>query len=118
MTYDDGLRERLLAGAEPGGVDAFIDLFGPRYLDLAVDLGVPPDRIETTAAIGRAMALGAKTEGSVNASTPEILAALADLVDTGAIELPIAASYPLDRVVDAFAELERRHTRGKIVLIP
>jgi NADPH:quinone reductase-like Zn-dependent oxidoreductase len=43
---------------------------------------------------------------------------LVDLVASGAVEIPIAAAYPLDRVGDAFAELERRHTRGKIVLIP
>jgi NADPH:quinone reductase len=28
VTYGDSLRERLLAAAGPGGVDAFIDLFG------------------------------------------------------------------------------------------
>lgn len=28
------------------------------------------------------------------------------------------ATYPLDRVSDAFSELERGHTRGEIVLIP
>lgn len=118
VTYGDGLRERLLAAAGSGGVDAFIDLFGPQYLDLAVDLGVLPDRIETVASIGRAMELGANTDGSVSASTPEILTELADLVATGAVEVPIAATYPLDRVADAFAELERRHTRGKIALTP
>ena len=68
--------------------------------------------------IDRATELGAKTEDSVNASTPEILAELADLVATGAVEVPIAATYPLDRITDAFAQLEQRQTRGKIVLIP
>jgi NADPH:quinone reductase-like Zn-dependent oxidoreductase len=43
---------------------------------------------------------------------------MAGLVASGAIEIPIAATYRLERVVDAFAELEQRHTRGKIVLIP
>ncbi|WBO61878.1 zinc-binding dehydrogenase [Streptomyces camelliae] len=40
------------------------------------------------------------------------------LVATGTVEVPIAAPYPLDRVADAFAELERRHTRGKIAPAP
>jgi NADPH:quinone reductase-like Zn-dependent oxidoreductase len=62
--------------------------------------------------------LGVKAEGSSTASTPEILTEMANLVASGAIEIPIAATYPLDRVADAFAELEQRHTRGKIVLIP
>ena len=43
---------------------------------------------------------------------------MAGLVASGRIELPIAATYPLERVKDAYAELERRHTHGKIVLIP
>ena len=32
--------------ASPDGIDAFIDLFGPEYVQLAVDLGVDPDRVE------------------------------------------------------------------------
>jgi NADPH:quinone reductase-like Zn-dependent oxidoreductase len=43
---------------------------------------------------------------------------MASLVAEGTIELPIAASYPLDRVADAFAQVEERHTHGKVVLIP
>jgi NADPH:quinone reductase-like Zn-dependent oxidoreductase len=39
-------------------------------------------------------------------------------VDKGIVEVPIAASYPLDEVHEAYRELERRHTRGKIVLRP
>jgi NADPH:quinone reductase-like Zn-dependent oxidoreductase len=42
---------------------------------------------------------------------------MAELIVSGAIEFDIAATYPLDRVADAYAELERRHTHGKIVLL-
>jgi NADPH:quinone reductase len=47
-----------------------------------------------------------------------VLSEMAELVASGQIEIPIAATYPLDKVRDAYAELEQRHTRGKIVLIP
>ncbi len=117
VPYGDGLAERLRAAAGKG-IDAFIDLFGPEYIELAVDLGIPRDRIETIASFEKAQELGVKAEGSGTASTPEVLTEMADLVASGAIEIPIAATYSLDRVADAFAELERRHTRGKIVLIP
>ena len=117
VAYGDGLAERLRAAAGKG-IDAFIDLFGPEYLELAVDLGIPRDRIETIASFEKAQELGVKAEGSATASTTEVLTEMADLVASGAIEIPIAATYPLDRVADAFAELEQRHTRGKIVLIP
>jgi NADPH:quinone reductase-like Zn-dependent oxidoreductase len=117
VPYGDGLAERL-RDAAGGTIDAFIDLFGPEYLDLAVDLGVPRDRIETIASFEKAQELGVKAEGSGTASTPEVLTEMANLVASGAVEIPIAATYPLDRVADAFAELEQRHTRGKIVLLP
>ena len=47
-----------------------------------------------------------------------MLAELVDLVASGRITVPIAATYPLDHVREAYRELEKRHTRGKIVLIP
>jgi NADPH:quinone reductase-like Zn-dependent oxidoreductase len=54
----------------------------------------------------------------VTASTPEVLTEMAGLVASGAIVFPIAATYPLNPVRDAFEELEHRHTHGKIMLIP
>ena len=117
VAYGDGLAERLREAA-PNGIDAFIDLFGPDYVQLAVDLGVAPDRIDTIIAFAKAGEVGAKTEGSAESSTPEVLTEMADLVATGTIDFEIADTYPLDRVADAFEELEKRHTRGKIVLLP
>jgi NADPH:quinone reductase-like Zn-dependent oxidoreductase len=46
------------------------------------------------------------------------LAELAGQIARGELELPIAKTYPLEQVREAFRELERRHVRGKIVLIP
>ena len=117
----DRLRRRAgerLREAAPDGIDAFIDLFGPDYVQLAVDLGVAPERIDTIISFEKAAEVGAKTEGSAEASTPEVLTEIADLVSSGALDFDVAATYPLDRVVDAFAELEQRHTHGKIVLLP
>jgi NADPH2:quinone reductase len=117
VPYGDGLAERL-RDAAGDNIDGFIDLFGPEYVELAVDLGIPRDRIETIASFEKAQELGVKADGSSTASTPEVLTEMANLVASGAIEIPIAATYPLDRVADAFEKLEQRHTRGKIVLIP
>ena len=117
VPYGDGLTERLRAAA-PDGVDAFIDLFGPEYLDVAVELGIARDRIETIIAFPRAGELGTKADGSGMASTQEVLSEMTGLVAQGVIEVPIAATYPLDEVAQAYAQLEQRHTRGKIVLIP
>jgi NADPH2:quinone reductase len=117
VAYGDGLADRIRAAA-PDGVDAFIDLFGPEYVDLAIELGIAPDRIETIISFEAAAKYGTKADGSGTASTTEVLAEVADLVAAGKIDVTIAASYPLDDVKSAFAELEKGHTRGKIVLIP
>lgn len=117
VPYGDRLADALTAAA-PDGIDAFIDLFAPEYVQLAVELGIPRDRIETIISFQKAQELGTKSAGSADASTREVLTEMADLVASGRIEIPIAATYPLDAVRDAFAELEKRHTRGKIVLIP
>ncbi|HXS85851.1 MAG TPA: zinc-binding dehydrogenase, partial [Mycobacterium sp.] len=62
--------------------------------------------------------VGAKTEGSAEASTTAVLQEITDLIASGALDFDVAKTYPLDRVVDAFTELEQRHTHGKIVLLP
>jgi NADPH:quinone reductase-like Zn-dependent oxidoreductase len=117
VTYGEGVLERVLE-ATPDGIDGFIDLFGPEYIELAIELGVPTEKIETIIAHEKAQEVGAKMEGSADATSPEILAEMAELVASGKIEVPIAATYPLDEVREAFEQLEDRHTLGKIVLIP
>jgi NADPH:quinone reductase-like Zn-dependent oxidoreductase len=52
------------------------------------------------------------------AASADTLAELARLIAEGRLEIPIARVYPLAEVRDAFRELERRHTLGKIVLRP
>ncbi len=117
VAYGDGLADRI-RDAAPDGLAGFIDCFGPDYVRLALDLGVATNRIETIIAFQVAAQTGVKAEGSSTASTPEVLAEMAQLVASGQISVPIAATYPLDRVREAYAELEQRHTHGKIVLIP
>lgn len=117
VEYGDGLADRLRALA-PGGIDAFIDTHGVGYVALAVELGVKPDRIDTIADFEAVGKYGVKAEGSGAADTIDVLAELADLVAAGTLEVPIAATYPLAEVREAYRELDRGHTRGKIVLEP
>ena len=117
VAYGPGLLERIRAAA-PSGVDAFIDTFGDDYVKLAIDLGVEPDRVDTIIAFQAAETYGVKTEGSSTASSAAVLAEMVDLVASGRITVPVAATYPLEQVQEAYAQLEERHTRGKIALIP
>lgn len=55
------------------------------------------------------------------ATRSELLARAADLfamADSGALEVRIGGSYPLDAAVDAHRELEARRTTGKLVIVP
>jgi NADPH:quinone reductase-like Zn-dependent oxidoreductase len=117
VAYGDGLAERLRAAA-PGGIDAFIDTHGDGYVALAIELGVKPDRIDTIIDFPAVEKYGVKAEGNGDANTIDVVAELADLAATGALEVPIAATYPLAEVRAAFAELEAGHAHGKIVLHP
>lgn len=116
VSYGEGLAERLRD--EAGRIDAFVDTFGGGYVDLAVSLGVSPARIDTIIDWAAAAKYGAKTDGNTVGARADVLAELARMIDEGRLEVPIARTYPLDEVQDAYRELERRHTLGKIVLIP
>jgi NADPH:quinone reductase-like Zn-dependent oxidoreductase len=117
VAYGAGVRERLEAAA-PDGIDAVLDFVGDGYVELALALGVAPERIDTIVEFSAVEQHGVKSEGNAAGASAAVLAELAGLVAAGELEVPIAATYPLDRVRDAFRELERGHTRGKIVLIP
>src|SRR5271165_4417670 len=117
VTYGEGQAERIRAAAG-GPVDAFIDTFGGGYVELAIELGVPPQRINTIADFGAVERYGVNAQGTHAIATASVLAELAGLAADGTLEVPIARTFPLEQVRDAFTELANRHTHGKIVLVP
>jgi NADPH:quinone reductase-like Zn-dependent oxidoreductase len=117
VSYGEGVAERVRQAAS-GPVDAFIDTFGDGYVDLAVELGVRPDRINTIRDWQAAARVGARTYGEGAAACAVVLGELARLAARGELEVPIAATYPLAQVREAFRDLEGRHAHGKIVLHP
>jgi NADPH:quinone reductase-like Zn-dependent oxidoreductase len=117
VSYDNGVGERL-RDAAGGRLDAFIDTFGAGYVDLAIELGVAPERIDTIIDRDAAERHRVKTDGNMAGASAETLAELARLIAEGELEVPIDRVYPLAEVREAFRELERRHTLGKIVLRP
>jgi NADPH:quinone reductase-like Zn-dependent oxidoreductase len=117
VEYGAGAAERIRQAAG-GNVDAFIDTFGDGYVELAVELGVRPERINTIRDWQAAARVGARTYGEGSAACAVVLGELARLAARGESESPIARTYPLEQVREAFRELERGHTHGKIVLRP
>jgi NADPH:quinone reductase-like Zn-dependent oxidoreductase len=118
VAYGDGVADRIRAAA-PSGVNAFIDTHGDGYVELALALGVAVERIDTIVDYPAAAKHGVKTDGGREAGPgARVLGELAGLIADGHLEVPIARVYPLAQVREAYTELERRHTRGKIVLMP
>jgi NADPH:quinone reductase-like Zn-dependent oxidoreductase len=114
VAYEEGLFDQL----REARIKAFIDTHGGGYVKLAIELGVAPDRINTIIDFAAAKEYGTKSEGSQTARNAAVLAELAALVASGNLEVPIAATFPLEDVRAAFRQLEQGHTRGKIVLLP
>jgi len=116
VTYGDGVADRIRQAA--GKVDAFVDTFGADYVQLALELGVEPSRIDTIANFEAVQRFGVKAEGSAAGASASVLAELAGLIADGQLEVPITATFPLDRVQDAYRRLAEGHVLGKIVLLP
>lgn len=117
VSYGEGVAQRIRqAAGRP--IDAFIDLYGHGYVELALELGVQPDRINTIVDFPSVEKYGVRFEGNAAAGNADVLAELAQLIDQGQLEIPIASTYPLSDVQAAYRELESGHLLGKIVLKP
>jgi NADPH:quinone reductase-like Zn-dependent oxidoreductase len=117
VTYGDGQADRIREAAH-GAIDAFIDTFGGGYVDLAIELGVAPQRINTIIDYDAVQRLGVHGQGTHAIANSTLLAELAGLVADGSLEIPVARTFALDQVRDAYRELSERHSHGKIVLLP
>ncbi len=117
VVYGEGQAERIKTAAN-GTIDAFIDAYGSGYVELALALGIPADRINTIIDFEAVSKYHVKSEGSAKAANAQVLKQLAALISEGKLDFVIAKTYPLSEVREAYRELEKRHTRGKIVLIP
>jgi NADPH:quinone reductase-like Zn-dependent oxidoreductase len=116
VAYGDGVEARIRQAA--GTVDAFIDTVGGDYVQIALDLGVDASRVDTIANFEAIKKFGVKGDGNAAGASAQVVAELAGLIAAGELEVPIAATYPLDQVQDAYRRLAQGHLLGKIVLIP
>ncbi|NQX10246.1 NADP-dependent oxidoreductase [Microbacteriaceae bacterium VKM Ac-2855] len=115
VVYGDGIRERIEAAA-PGGVTVFLDNFGGNNPELAADLGIEDGRFHSSDD-RKEIELRAVWPSTATAiEDTEILARLLSLVAEQKLRVLVSGFYPLDYVNDAFDDLERLHSRGKIVL--
>ncbi len=116
VSYGDGVADRIRQAA--GQVTAFIDTVGEGYVRLALGLGVAPDRIDTIADFAAIAEYGVKGDGNAAGASAAVLADLARLIAAGELDVPVAATFPLAEVRDAYQRLAQGHVQGKIVLLP
>jgi NADPH:quinone reductase-like Zn-dependent oxidoreductase len=117
VAYGEGQEERIRALA-PDGVDGFIDTFGGGYTDLGIALGVSPARVTTVIDFQAAERLGIQALTGSSVVSADMIAEIANLIARGGLKIPIAHTYALSEVREAYEQLAERHTNGKIVLIP
>ncbi|WP_206784736.1 NADP-dependent oxidoreductase [Amycolatopsis sp. MtRt-6] len=110
VTYGDGLADRVRALA-PDGVTAVMDLHGTDTVRAGRELGVPDERSTTIAGLVD----GITPANGANAA-PGAIEEIAGLVAAGRLRVPIAASFPVERIRAAVELQAGRHVHGKVVI--
>ena len=115
-TYGEGLAERVRALA-PDGVDRAIDVAGSGALPALVALTGAVEHVVTISDYAGAEQTGvAFTGGPGTERAWEALDEVVALIAAGDFSLPVAKTFPLERIADAHRESETMHVRGKLVL--
>ena len=117
VAYGPGEEDRIRAVAG-ASVDAFIDTYGAGYVDLAARLGTASSRINTVVDFEAGLDERARIDGTNDAGGAAGLRTLVELVAEGALEIPVAATYPLSAARQGYRDLIAQRVRGKVVLVP
>jgi NADPH:quinone reductase-like Zn-dependent oxidoreductase len=99
----------------PHGLTAVQDNVGRPTIDLALELGVPKDRICSIGDHGYAVSIGIGSPGMFTRD-PARLAELVDLIADGRVVLSDPTEFSLSQFTAAYELLESRRGRGKIVI--
>ena len=116
VLYGDGLADRVHEVA-PGGIDAALDASGrDGEVEVSLELGAPPRRVLTIARFGDVPEGVLVHQGGRGVDT-RALAEIVQLIRERHLEVPIAATYPLEEAAKALDASEHGHLAGKIVLV-
>ena len=102
--------------AAPRGVTAYIDNFGQDGHELARDLGVPSSRYRSSDDRRELELKLLRDDPESVAHGTRQLETVVGLADQQAFTLLISGFYPLSDVALAYADLDKLHSRGKVVL--
>jgi NADPH:quinone reductase-like Zn-dependent oxidoreductase len=114
VVYGEGLEGRIREATRGRDVTAFIDNHGSAAA-LATALGVPRSRF-VSSADRRALEVRFFIAAGEDREPTALLEQLVRLIENRTVRVLVSGFYPLDYVREAFAELELRHARGKVIL--
>ena len=113
VAYGAGLVDRVRKLA-PDGVTAATNLVGTETVETALALGVPPERISTIA-VGSNPPDGVRETGGSEAR-PDALERITNGILGGTISVPIAETFPIERIRDAVTLQAGFHVHGKVLV--
>ena len=114
VAYGDDVEERIRTAAKGRPVDALIDNFDG-YADVASALGVPAGRVVPSSR-RREVELRLLTAAADDAEARVLLADVVELLATWGIRVLVSGFYAFEQLAEAAADLERRHSRGRVVV--
>jgi NADPH2:quinone reductase len=115
VRYGEGIAERIRAAAG-GPVTALIDNFGQDGRHLADELGVPESRYRSSADRRHTELRLLRDDPESIAYGTQLLSRLAELAQARAFTLLISGLYPLEEIRDAYLDLQKLHSRGKVLI--
>ncbi|MCJ1707461.1 NADP-dependent oxidoreductase [Microbacterium sp. VKM Ac-2923] len=123
VAYGEGLRERVEEAADGASIAAAWDAVGTdEAIDVSLELVAERDRIVTIVSPDRAKADGFFW---IAGSRPESArfrdiarARVLELAASGALEVPVARTYPLAEAIEAVRFVMTGHPGGKVALLP
>ena len=116
VEYGPGIVERIEKAARGARVTAYIDNFGKETEDVAGALGVPAERYRSSEDRRDVELALLRDDPDSVAHGTERLRQITRLAGIGAFRLLVSGLYPIEDIVEAYEDLHKLHSRGKVVL--
>jgi NADPH:quinone reductase-like Zn-dependent oxidoreductase len=104
----------------PNGVDLLFDAISGDTLTQSLAALKPDGRLISVLNDGKALKLPAGVQFAHVMAQPSVpdLDHLRELAEAGQLQVPISATFSLADTQKAFAQIESKHTTGKVVIVP
>lgn len=116
VKYGDGLADRIRRAADGRPITAMIDNFGKDGHELLPELGIPAGRYRSSADRRDIELRLLDSDPEAVASGTDLLRRAAELARVRAFTLLVSGFYPLAEIADAYNDLDKLHSRGKVIL--